>query len=266
MSRPRRSGAGPLLWSVVIVATLWATTCTAFATWQLTGLDRWHELDRLEHDHVAAGECVLTHEDETWEVVSCDDPHDSQVYFVFDGPGPVERYERDAVLGALDRRCRRMIGETMGRQPQGTYVYANPPKPASWAAGDHLVRCVVYTQDGAPSLTSSAVPPAPVPERTPSSPGPEDSNCYDADDQPTSCDAPHVGEVVVPIQLPPGSSEDEAFYRCLAMVERLLDAPPPDTVVRARPRGELDDAGTQMVLCAVEAAPGKPLLTGSLVG
>lgn len=84
----------------------------------------------------------------TYEVVSCDDPHQAEVIGVLSLTLPA--YDEGDIVVDLDDRCRDVFVAYVGVDPeQSSYNYfAAYPTEAQWEAGDRSGACMVLDLQG----------------------------------------------------------------------------------------------------------------------
>ncbi|HUG75314.1 MAG TPA: septum formation family protein [Acidimicrobiia bacterium] len=113
-------------------------------------------------DQLRAGDCFEDPSASTASVsqllvMSCDDPHDSEIYFVYDVSG-------DVYPGALalddesDRRCAVEFESFVGspRAESDLEFFALIPTRESWEADDRTVLCALFARDLQPLTGSMA--------------------------------------------------------------------------------------------------------------
>lgn len=136
MTSSRSSAAGPLVrrWLVTVVAAVAATACSSPAVFSLE-----------------VGDCFQYPEGQTevteFEVVDCDEPHDSEVIHTFELSG--DDYPEEAeLIAAIDEACFGAPFEAYIGAPYGATeveVYPIRPTPESWAeADDREVVCAAH--------------------------------------------------------------------------------------------------------------------------
>ncbi len=79
-------------------------------------------------------------------VVDCDEPHDNEVYHLFDAPGSDEYPGNEAIAEVTRDGCLSAFEAYIGK-PYTESVFAIlpiPPSEASWESGDREVVCAVY--------------------------------------------------------------------------------------------------------------------------
>jgi hypothetical protein len=168
-------------------------------------------------------------------------------------------------------------GPPAGAHPPG-WVPPPPSKPKkAWApilAGAAYIafRIVMFVvnvslEDDEPSSNTAGVYDLPAPQDGVVLENQLDQvgSCYTTAQEPVPCEVPHEGEFVTSVVLEPGFTDDEAFFQCLEAVTAEYGPPSEGIDVVAWPTGELDSAGAQVADCAVEAQPGGPPMTGSVV-
>ena len=108
------------------------------------------------------GDCIISSElDENFSevpVVPCTQPHDAEIYYLFDMPG--DTFDEEAATEAAREVCPEMIEEYVG--PNWAYIASEGlgaawflPTDDTWKRGDREVDCVAYTVSGENELTSS---------------------------------------------------------------------------------------------------------------
>lgn len=91
-------------------------------------------------------------------VTECAQPHDAEVYLVFDVPAGSSGYLGDEAIGALQQsRCDAAFAGYVGRDPGLSSYAINYVRPDinSWASGDHKIACLIEDGSGG-ELTGSA--------------------------------------------------------------------------------------------------------------
>jgi hypothetical protein len=110
------------------------------------------EGDPVAADRVEVGTCFNDQGDEgafdytDFPVVGCDEPHDNEVYHLFEAEGGPEYPGNDRV-GQLTRDgCLAAFEPYVGRAytESALEILPIPPSQASWEGGDREVLCAVY--------------------------------------------------------------------------------------------------------------------------
>ena len=108
------------------------------------------------------GDCLISSEleDSFSEVpaVPCNEPHDSEIIYVFDMPGEI--YNEEEISDAADDACLAEVANYIGPDwesltSEGLEVSYFSPGRESWSNGDREVDCIIYTISGENELTSS---------------------------------------------------------------------------------------------------------------
>ena len=100
-----------------------------------------------------AGYCFSTESDqlETVLVVDCEQPHEYEVFALFDHPaGDAEAYPGDDVLlEYADTECRPPFEEYVDRDYETSiwYITSLTPSEQTWADGDREITCLLNQQD-----------------------------------------------------------------------------------------------------------------------
>jgi hypothetical protein len=108
------------------------------------------------------GDCIMAPEENveliaSVEGVPCAEPHDAQVFALFDVPDgsyDIDRIENEAVEGCV-ARFEGAIGRSLdnAKDLDGTFL---KPSEESWAENDRVIQCLVTSADGS-RLTGSAL-------------------------------------------------------------------------------------------------------------
>ncbi len=108
-------------------------------------------------DAVQEGDCVdmpASSEVSEFTGIPCDEPHDAQVYALFeitgdDFPGDPE------VTAQGETGCASRFEAFVGKSYEESIYYINTVRPTelSWERGDREVICLIAPEDGSPKLT-----------------------------------------------------------------------------------------------------------------
>lgn len=110
--------------------------------------------ETIEVMDLGLGDCLPYIDDTVWELtlIPCDEPHDSEVYFVFSFPEDGEYPGDDAVTAEAISRCEAAFGEFVGQSYDESYdldYYWFSPNKRSWDnANDRTVQCLIFSYDG----------------------------------------------------------------------------------------------------------------------
>jgi Septum formation len=91
-------------------------------------------------------------------IVDCAQPHDAEVYLVFDYPGSPDAYPGDEAIGSLQQtRCQAAFEAYVGKDPDLSSYTINYRRPDvdSWSSGDRSIACLIEDASGG-QLTGSA--------------------------------------------------------------------------------------------------------------
>ena len=89
-------------------------------------------------------------------VVDCDEPHDNEVYHLFDAPGGAAYPGDQEIASVTEQGCLGAFEAYVGRPytESSLLILPIPPTEASWDAGDREVVCALYDGERA-ELTES---------------------------------------------------------------------------------------------------------------
>ena len=89
-------------------------------------------------------------------VVGCDEPHDNEVYHLFDAPGDGAYPGNEEIATVTQQGCLEAFEPYVGKPytESSLLILPIPPTEVSWDAGDREVVCAVYDADRA-ELTGS---------------------------------------------------------------------------------------------------------------
>jgi hypothetical protein len=119
--------------------------------------------DPVAVNRVEVGTCFNDAGDEgafdytDFSVVGCDEPHDNEVYHLFDAPGGAAYPGNDQIAEVTRNGCLEAFEPYVGA-PYTESAFAIlpiPPSEASWEGGDHEVVCALYDA-GREELTGTA--------------------------------------------------------------------------------------------------------------
>jgi hypothetical protein len=108
------------------------------------------------------GDCLITAqlEDQVGSVpaVPCTQPHDAEVFYLFDVAG--EDFDEDVISEAGYAECERVVAEYVGPNwedvsSEGLEVYFMYPTTTTWDRGDREIVCLAATTSTLNELTSS---------------------------------------------------------------------------------------------------------------
>lgn len=87
--------------------------------------------------------------------VDCSQPHEAEVYHVFEITGLGRDFDEEAVARRADQGCRAAFEEYVGTPYLESELYSNhfSPLREGWEAGDRTVVCFLFPEQGA--LTGS---------------------------------------------------------------------------------------------------------------
>jgi Septum formation len=113
-------------------------------------------------DRIEVGTCFNDASDEgTLEytdlpVVDCEEPHDNEVYHLFDAPGGAGYPGDQEIATVTEQGCLGAFDAYVGKPytESSLLILPIPPTEASWEAGDREVVCAVYDAERA-ELTGS---------------------------------------------------------------------------------------------------------------
>jgi hypothetical protein len=111
-------------------------------------------------DRIAVGDCYddpPSAEVERFDVVACDEPHDNEVFHVFE-VGGAEHPGREALLDEAAVRCRGdaftdYVGVPL--ESSDLRVFQVLPTAETWRRGDREIVCVLYAPGGRPIAGSA---------------------------------------------------------------------------------------------------------------
>ena len=91
-------------------------------------------------------------------ITDCAQPHDAEVYLVFEVPAGPNGYPGDEAIGSLQQtRCDAAFAAYVGKDPGLSSYTINYVRPdiGTWASGDHKIACLIEDASGG-KLTGSA--------------------------------------------------------------------------------------------------------------
>ena len=118
--------------------------------------------DNVDAFQLRVGDCVVSAEmEESFSevpVVPCNEPHDSEIVYLFDMPGT--DFDDTAIEAAAKETCPEAMVDYAGPNwesisSKGLSVSFFSPTAESWKNGDHEVDCIAYTKSGDNELTYS---------------------------------------------------------------------------------------------------------------
>ena len=110
------------------------------------------EGDPVAVDRVDVGTCFNDQGDQgafdytDFPVVGCEEPHDNEVYHLFQAPGGDAYPGNDRIAQVTRDGCLEAFPAYVGKAytESAFEILPIPPSPTSWAGGDHEVVCAVY--------------------------------------------------------------------------------------------------------------------------
>ncbi len=111
---------------------------------------------------VQQGDCILFPDEdgdvESFEAVSCDEPHDGEIYQLFNIEGYEEFPGESVISSDAQAGCRAAFEPFVGIDYDSSQYFFTflSPSEATWdGVDDREVICIITTADGEPQLTGS---------------------------------------------------------------------------------------------------------------